>query len=386
MMIEEDLRERLGAVHVPPSRLDTESVLAAGRQAGRRRTTRVTAGAVLAVGVLVGVPSVVFGARGAPGDSPASVRTTTCVPTSLDVPAGMNDVLVNGIDPGGRFITGFNTTEQEGTNPKTGKVDGLPAAQAVLWTDRRPQRLPGSYRTVIPSSVNASGVVAAVAGNGKTFDTVLRYVAGTPQKLATPPGKWSFNQGLYVNAGGDIVAADDEHGVLLWKAGSTAATKLPLPARAQINGFTDDGRIIGAVITNSQVTSYTWAQSGKGQKLVSRDGQDLSVNTARGEWVTGNLWPSGTAVRVNTRTGEVTDLKLHAPANAINSRGWILVDDTIQRPDGTVKLEHVAGDEDPPFAGHLSDTGLVAGSRVTSDKEGHTVSMGVVTWNCADRK
>ncbi|GIM97875.1 hypothetical protein [Paractinoplanes toevensis] len=388
-MTEQDLRERLGAVHVPPSRLDTETVLMAGRRAGRRRTARAVAGAVLAVGALVAVPSVVFGARGTPDVAPAAPRSTTCAVTGLPVPAGMNDVLVSGIDPAGRYITGFNTTEEAGTNRKTGKVDGLPAAQPVLWVDGRPQRLLGSYRSVIPSGVNTAGVVAAVAGNGKTFDTVLRYVAGTPQKLTTPAGRWSFNQGVYVNAAGDIAAADDQRGVLLWKAGSTTAAKLPLPAHAMINGLSDDGRIIGAVVTadGQTLTSYLWTQTGTASKFVTPDGQQMSVSAARGEWVTGNVWPSGTAVRWNTRTGQFTDLKLHTPAHGINAQGWVLADDTIERPDApALKLEHVAGDDEPPFAGFLSDPGLAAGNRLTSDKDGHTVSKGVITWNCADRK
>ncbi|GLY94478.1 hypothetical protein [Actinoplanes sp. NBRC 103695] len=388
MMLEQELRDRLGAVDVPPSRLDAEVAVTAGRRGvARRRAALAGGGAMLAVGVLVAVPTLVFGSGGTDDVMPASPVTTECAVTPLAGPPGMTNVRADAVDPTGRFIVGQNISEPEPTNKTTGKIDGVPAAQPVMWTDGRVQVLPASNRAVRPSAVNADGTMVAVAGDGKEWDTMLRYEGGVPQKLSPPPGTTSFGLVPEINAAGDIVASSNV-GVVLWKAGSTTGVKLPLPKNAEVRHLTDDGRIIGEVVSKDvqTLTTYIWTEAGAGTKLTGPKGQSLALYAARGDWATGNLWPSGTVARWNLRTGEITDLKLHTPANAINAKGWILADDTVRRADATVKLKQIAGSKEPAFAADVSDTGLVVGSRLTANPDGSTGSKGAITWNCADRK
>lgn len=387
MMLEQELRDRLGAVPTPPSRLDAEMAVAAGRrQVARRRVALAGGGAMLAVGALVALPTLVFRGGGTDDVLPAAPVTTECAVTPLAGPPGMTNIQVTAMDPTGRFIIAQNISKIEPTNTKTGKIDGLPESQPVMWTDGRAQALPATQKAVRLSAVNASGTVVAVAGDKKEWDTLLRYVGGVPEKLSPPPGTKSFGLVPEINAAGDIVASSNV-GVLLWKAGSATATTLPLPKDAEVRHLTDDGRVIGEVVTDhgQTLTTYIWNQSGAGAELTGPKGQTMAVYAARGDWATGNLWPSGTAGRWNLRTGEITDLGLHTPANAINAKGWILADDTLQREDATVKLKQIAGDPQPAFPTDLSDTGVLVGSRLHSDKDGMTVSDGVVTWNCADR-
>jgi hypothetical protein len=223
-------------------------------------------------------------------------------------------------------------------------------------------------------------VVAAVAGpKDKWADSVLRYIGGVPEKLDPPAGKWTFRNAS-VNRQGDIIvnatrqgSGDRTDAVLLWKAGSATATKLPLPAYAEGTSILDDGSILGSVVTKGDLTSYVWDERGQGRALAAPAGQQGAVNDAHGDWATGNLWPSGQVARWNLRTGEVTTLRVNAPANAVNAAGWIVSDGTVLRDDATVELSSENGGKGEPLA--ISDTGLVVGQPLND-------SSAVVTWQC----
>jgi hypothetical protein len=391
MMDEQDLRERFDAVPVPVSRLDARGLADAGRRRVRRRRAIGTAcGAALAAGLLVAVPSLVFGGGGGSRPEPVAghPQAVKCPVAVLPVPAGMTNVQPVAVDPTGRYIIGDNITGYR-NDGKSGKA-GMPNSQAVLWTDGQPQALPlvaGKNEAVSAVAVNAGGVVVAIAGS-KAFDTVVRYVGGTPVKLGTPAGKWTF-QGGSVNTAGDILVTA-YHGdsmvgatALLWKAGSTTATRLPLPAGADVTAITDAGTLVGTLTTGpttADIAAYVWDQHGQGRKLKVPAGQHGAVNAARGDWAAGNLWDSGTAVRWNLTTGAYTDLGIHGPADSVNGDGWLISDSTVQRDDAKVELATVNGVKGEPR--DMSDTGVVVGSILVADSQGGATSQGVLRWQC----
>ena len=390
-MDDQELLERFAAVEVPATRLTPETLVGAGRRSvrrRRRRAVRVGCGAALAVGVLVAVPAVVSGTRGAP--PAAGEQTVSCPVSRLPVPAAMRDVSPAAVDPTGRFIVGNNVVGDEPTDPRTGKVDGVAYTRPVLWVDRQPTELAASVKAVRATGVNSSGTVVAIAGE-KHFDSVLRYRGGVPQELTMPPGDWDFSPQPAINAGGDVIATVQRRGgkmkdnvTLLWKAGSTTAVELPLPAGTRAWGLTDDGRIVGEVWSadSLHITAHVFDERGKDTRLATPGGQDAAVISVGGDWVSGNLWPSGTVVRWNIRTGEMTDLDLHTPGMAINGRGWVIADGKVQRDDAVVELapasEGSAGD---PL--DLADNGTVVGAMLGyRDGSAGLVSSGPVVWQC----
>jgi len=403
MIGEQDVRERLQAIEVPAARLRVETLVAGGRKRVlRRRAVRASCGVALATGLLVGVPSLLLRPADQPPDQAAAaptagaspsmsagprepmadpgLPTVRCGATSLPVPAGMTAVQPAGVDPSGRYVIGNDLRASDRSTPE-GKVAGVGDSRPILWTDGQPQVLPKLGDWVSVSAVNAGGVVAALAGtkdNGS--DSVLRYTGGVPEKLNPPPGKWTFSQAM-INAKGDVLAnagrpgSDDRtDAVLLWKAGSRTATKLPLPAYAEARSITGDGTIVGFVISaTGHATSYAWDQQGKARELTTPAGQQGTVTAARGDWATGNLWPSGAVARWNLRTGKATELPVDAPANGINNAGWITSSGTVLRTDANVELAPANAVKGEPMA--ISDTGLVVGLPFDG-------SSGVITWRC----
>jgi hypothetical protein len=401
MIDEQEVRERLAAVAVPATKLQVATLVESGRKRVlRRRAVLAGCGVVLATGLIVGVPSLLLRPGGPPPDQAAAVPTAPdpsgprqwtadpglptlkCPATRLPVPAGMTTVQPGGVDPSGRYVLGNDVRSSELDTPE-GKTAGIAAGQVILWTDGQPQVLPQVRDWVTASAVNADGVVAAIAGpRDEWADTVVRYTDGVPEKLTPPPGKWAFTEAK-INATGDILVNADRAGsdhrtdaVLLWKTGSRTATRLPLPAYADGKGITDDGTIVGQVISGNgeKLTSYTWNQRGKGRALKAPAGQQATVSNVRNDWVTGNLWPSGEVGRWNLRTGEVTRLPVGSPANSINDKGWIASNGTVLRDDANVELGLADGVRGDPLA--VSDTGVVVGLPFDG-------SSGVITWRCA---
>ncbi|WP_306211727.1 hypothetical protein [Actinoplanes sp. RD1] len=377
-MIEDELRERFGTVATPPSRLRVDELVAGGRRtARRRRALQAAGGAALAVGVLVAVPSFVWGGtRAAPVAGTGAV--VRCEAAKLPVPAGLTQVELQAVDPGGRYVIGNDVRVSTGTTD-AGKPDRIGTSQPVLWTDGSPTALPkGGKKSVYAAGVNASGTVIAMGGDDTAWDTVLRYTAGVPTELRLPAGDWSVRMFPSINAAGDVVATVGPVGsvvvggtVLLWKAGSTEPTRLPLPAGAQSRRLGDDGRIFGFM--SDGASSWAWDQRGTGTRLDAPAGQTATLSTARGDYATGTLSPSGEVGRWNVRTGEFRRIPINAPVDSVNGQGWLIIDSAVYRTDADVELAAVDGVAGS--ARDLSDTGAVVGTAGTNVP---------VRWTCAD--
>lgn len=367
-MREQELRDRLGAVDVPPSRLDVGNVLAAGRRADRRRTVQIAGGTVLVMGALVALPSVVFGARGTPTATPLPSESESAMPlppgdcrlADLPAPPGMARLAPDAVDPTGRYIVGTNVSGESGPKAANDRHTRAADTQPVLWTDGRAQALPAPARAMRAAGVNADGVVVALSGETE-MDTVWRYVDGVPQKLSTPGGTWVFDF-AQVNAAGDI-AASGTTGALFWKAGSAKATAVSKLPGTELRALLDDGTMIGHVASADRlkITAYTWTPSGRPTKLTAPGGEDVEIFTARGDWVTARVVATGAAIRWNRKTGARDDLNLPFPPNGINARGWIVSQNVLTKDTGPVGLAGAPGDFASPFA--IADNGLIAGIR-----------------------
>jgi hypothetical protein len=298
----------------------------------------------------------------------------------------MTAVSADAVDPTGTYIVGNNDTGPVSTAPSPKAA--LEKMQPVLWTKGQPQALPLPDVSARAAAVNAGGVVVAVSGN-KDWTSVLRYTGGHPTRLATPAGDWIFQSNPKINLRGDIIVTASPrsrpHGgkvVFLWRAGTDLAVRVPLPARAEGMDVTDDGTIVGDTISadGSEITSYTWNLKGAGRKLAVPSGQSAAVFAARGDWATGNLWPSGAVARWNLRTGGLTVLDVHGPANAVNGHGWIVADGKVYRDDATVRLAPVGKTAGMPWA--VSDTGLVVGSLLLDTHGEKPATAGPLSWQC----
>ncbi|MFU8872083.1 hypothetical protein [Micromonospora sp. SL4-19] len=395
---EQELRDRLEAVHVPPSRIEMDVVVRAGRRrALRRRSIQATGGVALATAVLLAVPAILARAGAQPtvqaGASPTTgpVEEATasadpaepCRMTELPVPPGMKDVTADAVDPTGRYIVGNNTVGQN--------------FRPVMWTDGRPQALPVKGQSVQVTAVNASGTAVGIATDDPKHEYVFRYANGAYTRLNTPPGNWHPYPTPAINAAGDVVINVEPRGnvggegsiVLLWKAHSPTAVRLRLPAGANAFDITDDGKIVGAMYKDGVATdAYVWDQQGNGQKLEVPAGQTGAAYAAQGDWVTGGLWPSEATALWNLRTGEVTALGkrgpgaitagTYGPGEAVNASGWTVASGAVLRPGGAA-AELAATKPQFGRAWDVSDTGLVVGQALTD--RGST-NLGPRVWQC----
>jgi hypothetical protein len=400
---ERELRDRFEAVAAPPSRLEVEALVAAGRQrVARRRSWQAAGGAALAIAVLAAVPSILFhtgsnpvAARSAlsspaaptPSATTATAATaaTACTMSVLAAPKGLSRPSVTAVDPTGRYIVGHSVTGQN--------------FHPILWTDGKPQALPMRGDSVELSAVNASGVVVGLVSEGTT-EYAFRFENGKYTRLRTPSGRWHIYPVPAINTAGDVVINAEPSGnsggkdsfALLWKAGSTTAKKLPLPDGANAMAILDDGTLAGALYKNGEATAaYAWDQQGHGRKLTAPSGQTAAAYAARGEWATGGFWPHQSVARWNLRTGEMKEyetppnadvapgLEGIGPGERVNAAGWVIASGLVLRDDGPAKLTVPAGQRAMAIA--VSDYGLVVGQAQvagTLDNE----NVGPRAWQC----
>ncbi|MGX6608068.1 hypothetical protein ACWKSP_39005 [Micromonosporaceae bacterium Da 78-11] len=380
---EDRLRDRLRAVEVPPSSLRIDALVRAGRRrAFRRRTAQAAGGVALVTGVLLAVPSLITTAgvqpviqtdtsRRLPATPSSATKSapTGCPMTTLPVPAGRHEVSVAGVDPSGRYVVGNGFSGQD--------------FQPVLWTDGKAQAMKSIARSVQATSVNADGIVVGLVTDQKQ-DYVFRYEKGVYQRLSTPVGRWTIYPYPMINAAGDVVINAEPLGrsggadsfALLWKAGSTKATRLPLPTGANALDIGDDGTLFGAVYRNGVgVSANVWDQKGKGRQLPTPAGQVGLAYAAQGEWVTGGLWPAETAALWNLRTGAVTSLPTSGPGEAVNSAGWVVSAGAMIRDGAAAALAVPHGQTSKAIG--VSDHGLVVGQARAG-----TADLGPRTWQC----
>jgi len=395
---EQELRDRMDTLDVPPSRLDMESLLRDGRKrVTRRRTLRTVAGAVVAVAAMLVVPAVVVKQRAA-GPVPGTVvpgrpsvgpthTTTTCAIRTLPVPAGLKDVGVTAIDPTGRYIVGNGSVGQN--------------FRPVLWTDGKARALPVIAKSVQLTGVNSAGVVVGLAEDGPQTEYAFRYQNGVYTQLKPPAGDWHIYPEPSINAAGDIVINVEPDGntggkdsfAIIWKNGATTATKLPLPAGANLNDITDDGTLIGSIYRNGAAQAgYAWTQPGKGRKLTVPPGQEAAAYAGRGDWATGGVWPDEKPALWNTRTGKVVvldtpkgavtapALKGLGPGEAVNAQGWVVAGGYVVRDGDPVVLAAPEGQQ--AMATAIADNGLVAGALDGKNADGSYRTIGPRTWQC----
>ena len=195
-LAENELRDLMLAVDVPPSRADVRRATVTGRRQARRRTiiTGGTAGiAVLAaVGTVVAFGPVWAGSHGrltglgVPSTPPTSAPAGRCTPAELPLPSGVTDVVVTAIDPTGTIVAGDGGAQQ--TTP-------------ILWKDGKAEVLPGVSGTVV--AVSADGTVVGYATNSQDDSTGWVYRNGKATNLAKLSGyKWTNPNAI--DARGDI--------------------------------------------------------------------------------------------------------------------------------------------------------------------------------------
>jgi hypothetical protein len=371
MSDEQRLRDGLEAIAVPPGRVRVETVLpAARRRAFRRTAARATAGAALAVGVLVAVPAVLLRPSAAtpppapvlPAERPsvsAKPSAVACRMTELPAPAGVKRAGPEAVDPTGRYIVG-NGTEGQDFRP-------------VLWTDGRPAALPVIADSVQATAVSSAGVVVGLLTRDNR-DTVFKYENGEYIELRLPKGEWYPYPEPAINARGDVIinaeprANIEGKGViaLLWPAGATSSTppvQLPLPEGAHVREILDDGRMAGGIYRDGMgAEAWVWDRQGKGQRLKVPAGRKGTAYAISGDWVTGGIWEPGSAALWNLRTGKLVQTEGDQnPGQSVNASGWV-VDSVGQLiRDGKATRMPVSGEKEVAYVSDVSDTGLAVG-------------------------
>ncbi|MBM2618770.1 hypothetical protein JIG36_24740 [Actinoplanes sp. LDG1-06] len=377
---EQQLRNRLERIIAPPSRLEAETMLDAGRrQVFRRRSWQAAGGVALATGVVVAVPVVMREPDAAPpapayvADSVTPVKKN-CQMTALAMPKGAKEATAEGVDPSGRYIIGHDFSGQN--------------FKPILWTDGVPKRLPQVEKSVQLTTVNASGVVAGLATEGN-LEYAFRYENGRYTRLKTPPGDWHIYPWPMMNAAGDIVINAEPDGkiegedsiALFWAAGSTTAVKLPLPEEANVYDITDDGMIVGGSFVNGEGRdAYVWDRTGHGRKLAAPAGMRSVAYAAEGDWATGGLWPatgSGKPALWNLKTGAVTKLDGDGPGDSVNRDQLVVASGKLIRDGKVVGLPAPKGQETSARA--VANTGLIVGVAQDASNDGPTTPR---TWKC----
>ncbi|MEU5938671.1 hypothetical protein ABZ807_05700 [Micromonospora sp. NPDC047548] len=253
-------------------------------------------------------------------------------------------------------------------------------------------------KSVRVTAVNASGIAVGLVEDTQRQEYVFRYANGAYTRLHTPPGSWRPYPTPAINAAGDVIINVEPRRnlegkdsiVLLWKAGSTTAVKLPLPAGANAHDINDDGTIVGAMYRDGVATAaYAWDQQGNGRKLELPAGQTGAAYAAQGDWATGGMWPSMSTALWNLRTGEVTTLGAEGPGvtgsggkgpgTAVNASGWVVARGSVLRDGAAVELAVPSGQTSR--AADVSDTGLVVGQALTSGRDGDQ-NLGPRVWRC----
>jgi probable HAF family extracellular repeat protein len=400
---EQELRARLEAVEMPPSRIEVTGLVGAGRrQAFRRRWTGAIGGMALATTALLAVPAILSGAganptagadvgSGGPATPMAEASRShsgACPMEELPVPSGMKNVATVAVDPTGRYIVGHNTVGQNFTS--------------ILWTDGQPQVLPVPGKSVEASAVNAHGVVVGIVEDTTLQEGhVFRYENGKVTMLDMPSGHWRPYPHPAINAAGDIIVNVEPQGsiegrnsiVLLWSAGSSTPVKLPVPsgANASANAFaiTDDGVIVGGLYKNGVgEAAYAWDRAGHGRLLGVPAGQKGMAYAARGDWATGGMWPAQSVALWNSRTGTMTPLsapasgkKANGPGMKVNASGWVVTISGAVIRDGVEAPLQVA-DGQTGRAADLSDTGLVVGGLALTGNATGDQNVGPRIWHC----
>jgi hypothetical protein len=243
MTEDEQLRDLLLAVDVPPTTADIGLAIATARRQARRGT--IVAGAAAAALVVaagttyaLSVTAPDGGDRGVQSGPPTDASYADCTVEVLEV-AGRAGIPV--VDPAGRTIVGT--------------VDG----NVVRFDHGRAVPYPGATGEVV--AVSDTGIIVGYdeVDQASHFLT-WTYRNGTKTMLAKLPG-YAYSFPTAVNARGDVVGAamgeaGDDTVPVIWPADRPGTVRaLPMPAGygepntggSQATGLTDGGVVLGAV-------------------------------------------------------------------------------------------------------------------------------------------
>jgi uncharacterized membrane protein len=332
-----------------------------------------------------------------PGTIPVADCTITNLPVPLPGPAGIVALVAGDVTGHYQVGAGYDT------------VDGK--LLLIRWKDRIATVLdvPYGLSKGMPRAVNSKGVIVGDAQEEGTapgrpmFAWVYR--DGVLRKL---PGLSGYDMAAAygVNERGDIAGVaytnpgfDGKNSVaIVWPADHPDRPRtLDAPSGAQPSGITDDGTVVGSLVTgwgrlreqDINSTPYVWSPNGHGHALTVPAGMTGGqVDRVRGKVAVGFLFGAGgtTPASWDLRTGDVRVFgNLRGSGAAVNAAGGIVVNTpvaaaVIARPDGTaVRLPRPAGaPDDLARAFWISADGRT----VIGNASQRSGNMAPVIWQC----
>ncbi|MFI7217851.1 hypothetical protein [Micromonospora maritima] len=428
------VRRTLPRMDVPPSRVDLDAVLVAGRRAERRRrrlTVTLAAATVLAVGL---GSAAVLGRDGhgrgmdrvtdrppeilpTPTVVPLTARRSgapaPCVYQELPAPAGVRLGRVQAADPTGRFVAGTAVA---------GGAAGRSASRLVLWDRRQPvlADIPtegGGFTDVV--AVNPDGVVVGTTSSpeagrsGRMRSVPWVYREGRVRELAVPAG---YDEATVqaVNRRGDVlglaqILASRTSAVVVWPAGTDGAPRMLNDGVAgRVIGWGDDGTVVtvGPADPAGQTASRELLLlRADGTRVVLPLPSGWAPGTSwgdrmpmRGDWL-GGILPGATEKSppavLNLRTGQLVvyrglDTRNHFTV-VVGPDGRLLVGEPgtgwkLVEHDGTVRAVPLPPGANPEYGPQpvmVDDTGAIHGTARFDDPDPAS-SRGEqpMTWRC----
>jgi hypothetical protein len=398
LLNEDDVRALLNGTPAPHVGVDLEAAMRTGRRMSARRgaagvTSGVAAMALVAALVVVWKADAprkqTTGPAAAPSDSSTSAPASSKAPSSLTgiklrcpmtplaKPAGAAGLEIDAVDPSGRYVSAHAMDTNENFT-------------SVLWVDGVPNYLRFADSVQI-KSINSHGVAVGSAGEDRGPGWNFRYADGVVTKLQVPAG-WRAYSNVTINENGDIadtIKPEDAQPEgaskgIVWKAGSTSPTIVPLPPYGQVSAITADTRLFGDIGDGRSADVHLWDLAGNGTKLPRPDGFPVAAEATAGIHATGKL--GGRVIpRWDITTNRLTQITavsygVNPPMGRdISATGWII--DGLQvtyRPDGTPVRMTAPGTNEVASAG-VTDNGDVFGTYYTRNaNESYTP----VIWHC----
>jgi uncharacterized membrane protein len=319
------------------------------------------------------------------GEEP--VLPASCTISRLPVPVDLDQSLVTGADPTGRYLLGRAYPH----NPRTW------FRQVLIWDNGTMQKvdLPGVDQAL--TDITSTGVAV-----GSSYYTINGQYGPRPWLLRDGqvtqlPGVDEGDAKAINELGAAVGNRRTPQGLrpVLWTSTSTPAVDLPLPEgvlSGDARGINEDGVIIGNVsIDSSGRNQYPimWSADGTVGKLPLPSGATSGmVHDFAGDWATG--WAAFADdtrwVRWNVRTGAVQAYPEFSAIDGANSHGWLVGQSTqwqalLASDSGSLTLPDLY-DHSQQFdniATTISDDGrLIAGQANDSwDK------IRAVVWHCS---
>ncbi|MFF5227785.1 hypothetical protein [Dactylosporangium sp. NPDC000521] len=387
MTTEEELRDLLLAVEVPPTTADIGLAIATGRRQAARRGA-ILAGAAAAL-VVAGGTAYALGAtapdthRDTPtAQGPQDPPFAACTLDTIQVPGAPGTPVV---DPSGRHVVG--------------SVGGI----ASRITDGQAVPYPGAFGEVV--AVNVDGLIAGYDDTvGSSQQLAWTYHDGAKTMLPKLAG-YPYTTPTAVNARGDVVGyasgeSGDDNVPVLWPAdrpGTVVALSMPPgfgepgTGGSHASGVSDDGTVVGVV----RGVAVRWLHDGSARLLPLPPGYEgAQVVAVRGTFaygwaaVTGGnrvvpvRWflPSSSDDPAFVMAGAPFDIVDGTPTGWSITGGGDLREPVRIAPDGTVKRLPL-----PPGVRPLP-AGRGAGARSISD-DGRTVTGAtgdrrLLIWHC----